>query len=112
MRAGRSAPRLSFARDPALLAAFARRPVPPGKFLETRFMRPGGITQDALARQIGVSRRRVNELVRGRRAITPDTAIRLALFFRTDPSLWINLQTAWDMHQAWRAFRSGKPAGG
>lgn len=68
-------------------------------------MRPSGITQEALARALGVSRRRVNELVRGRRAITPDTAIRLALFFHTDAALWIGLQTAWDMHQAWRTYR-------
>ncbi|MBL8492840.1 MAG: HigA family addiction module antidote protein [Rhodocyclaceae bacterium] len=83
----------------------ARRPVSPGHFLESRFMQPAGITQDALARAMGVSRRRVNELIRGRRSITPDTAIRLAIFFGTDATLWIELQTAWDMHRAWRTFR-------
>jgi addiction module HigA family antidote len=75
-------------------------------------MRPSGITQEALARALGISRRRVNELVRGRRAITPDTAIRLALHFRTDAGLWIGLQTAWDMHLAWRAYRQMKATPG
>jgi addiction module HigA family antidote len=92
-------------RGTAVLMRSARRPVHPGRFLESRFMQPGGITQDALARAMGVSRRRVNELIRGRRSITPDTAIRLALFFGTDATLWIELQMAWDMHRAWRTFR-------
>jgi addiction module HigA family antidote len=79
-----------------------RTPVHPGYFLESRFMRPSGISQDALARALGISRRRVNELVRGRRAFTPDTAVRLGVFFRTDPRLWMVMQAAWDVHQAWR----------
>ena len=71
--------RASSYRGTAVLMRSARRPVSPGHFLESRFMQPAGITQDALARAMGVSRRRVNELIRGRRSITPDTAIRLAL---------------------------------
>jgi antitoxin HigA-1 len=105
LRAGQLVPRASLPGNSALFSRTSRRPVLPGHFLETRFMRPGGITQDALARALGVSRRRINELVRGRRAITPDTAIRLALFFQTDAALWIGLQTAWDMHLAWRTYR-------
>jgi addiction module HigA family antidote len=86
----------------------ARTPPHPGLFLDSRFLKPLGITQDALARGLGVSRRRVNELVRGRRAISADTAIRLGLFFRTGPEFWMNLQQAWDMYQAWRAWRRGE----
>jgi addiction module HigA family antidote len=88
-----------------------RTPPQPGAFLESRFLTPLGITQDALAKELGVSRRRVNELVRGRRAISADTAIRLGLYFRTGPDFWLNLQQAWDTHLAWQAWRqtSGKP---
>jgi len=68
----------------------------PGLFLDTRFLKPLNLSQDALARQIGVSRRRINEIVRGRRAITPDTAIRLGQFFGTGPEFWLSLQHTWD----------------
>ncbi len=61
-------------------------------------MQPLGITQDALARALGISRRRVNELVRGRRAITPDTALRLALLFGLEPAFWLGLQMQWDLY--------------
>lgn len=82
-------------------------PMHPGQFLDTRFMQPLRLSQEQLARALGISRRRVNELVRGRRGITPDTAIRLSLYFYTEPHFWMGLQQAWDMHQAWRAFRCG-----
>ena len=84
-----------------------RRPVHPGEFLRTRYLDPLGISQQELARKLGISRRRVNELVRGRRGMTPDTAIRLGLHFHTEPGFWMELQTAWDMHQAWQRFRDG-----
>ena len=76
-----------------------RRPHCPGHFLESRFLAPLGITQEALARALGVSRRRVNELVRGRRAITPDTALRLALLFHLEPAFWLGLQMQWDIYR-------------
>ncbi|TVO68770.1 HigA family addiction module antitoxin [Denitromonas ohlonensis] len=79
-----------------------RTPLHPGRFLESRFLRPAQISQDALARALGISRRRVNELVRGRRAFTPDTAVRLGRYFHTDPTLWMVMQSVWDVHQAWR----------
>jgi len=84
-----------------------RMPPHPGLFLESRFLKPLHISQEALASGLGVSRRRVNELVRGRRAISADTAIRLGLYFGTGPELWVNLQRAWDVYQAWRALRAG-----
>lgn len=85
------------------LPAGTRHPIHPGRFLETRFLVPAAISQDALARALGISRRRVNELVRGRRAISPDTAVRLGRFFGTDPRFWSALQAEWDTFQAMRA---------
>lgn len=100
--------RAALAARPATPAALAKRarplarraPVHPGYFLETRFLAPLHITQQALAKALGISRRRVNELIRGRRGVTADTAVRLALFFSNDPAFWMQLQTDWDLHQA------------
>jgi addiction module HigA family antidote len=78
----------------------------PGYFLETRYLKPLGLTQLELAEALGVSRRRVNELVRGRRGVTPDTALRLASYFRTGPEFWMQLQLAWDIHQTRRARKT------
>ncbi|RTL30997.1 MAG: addiction module antidote protein, HigA family [Rhodocyclaceae bacterium] len=80
-----------------------RRPLHPGLFLESRFLVPLGITQDALAKALGISRRRVNELVRGKRAVTPDTAVRLALLFQLEPAFWLGLQLQWDLYRECRA---------
>ncbi|CAL96405.1 HigA family addiction module antitoxin [Azoarcus olearius] len=85
------------------LPAGTRHPIHPGHFLETRFLIPAAISQDALARALGISRRRVNELVRGRRAISPDTAVRLGRFFGTDPRFWTALQAEWDTFEAMRS---------
>jgi addiction module HigA family antidote len=89
-------------KRPARLAVTSRRPPHPGAFLESRFLKPLHISQTELAEALGVSRRRVNELVNGRRAITPDTAVRLAMYFGNDASFWMHLQVAWDMHAAVR----------
>ena len=87
---------------PPRLALPGRMPPHPGQFLETRFLKPLGITQTELAAALGVSRRRVNELIRGRRAITPDTAVRLGIFFGNEAAFWMHLQVAWDMRAAAR----------
>ena len=87
-----------------------RTPPHPGQFLESRYLRPLGISQTELAAALGVSRRRVNELINGRRGITADTAVRLAMYFRNDAAFWMHLQVAWDMHNAVRSVR-GKRAG-
>ena len=87
---------------PARLALSSRKPPHPGEFLETRFLKPLKISQTELADALGVSRRRVNELINGRRAITPDTAVRLAMYFGNDAAFWMHLQVAWDMHVAVR----------
>jgi addiction module HigA family antidote len=92
--------------QPASLGVPARRPPHPGHFLETRFMKPLGISQTELAEALGVSRRRVNELINGKRAITPDTAVRLAMFFGNEAAFWMHLQVAWDMHSAVREVRA------
>ena len=103
-RAPAAAPR------PPRFALASRRPPHPGEFLESRFMKPLGITQTELAEALGISRRRVNEFVNGRRAITPDTAVRLALYFGNDAVFWMHLQVAWDMRNAVRSVQARKPA--
>lgn len=89
-------------RRPARLALASRKPPQPGEFLETRFLKPLHITQSELAKALGVSRRRVNELINGRRAITPDTAVRLAAYFGNDAASWMHLQVAWEIYAAMR----------
>lgn len=101
VQAGRSAALPALAKRAAAARPLARRaPVHPGYFLETRFLKPLRITQQALAKALGISRRRVNELIRGRRGITADTAVRLSLFFSNEATFWMQLQTDWDLHQA------------
>jgi len=92
--------------QPGTLGVSARRPPHPGQFLETRFLQPLGISQTELAEALGVSRRRINELINGRRSITPDTAVRLALYFGNEAAFWMHLQVAWDMHSAVREVRA------
>ena len=64
------------------------------------FLEPMGISQVELARAIRVPYQRVNELINGRRGVTPGTALRLAKFFGTTPSFWMNLQQRWDLYRA------------
>lgn len=93
--------RASTAQGRGALRLTARRtPVHPGHFLESRCLKPLAITQQGLAGALGISRRRVNELIRGHRGITADTAVRLALFFGNDAAFWMQLQTDWDLHLA------------
>lgn len=80
-----------------------RPPTHPGEMLRTEFLEPLGITQTELAKRIGVSYVRVNELVNGKRGITPDTALRLSRFFRMSVEFWLNGQLEWDM---WHALHS------
>jgi len=80
--------------------ASRRTPVHPGYFLDTRFLKPLGITQQGLATALGISRRRVNELIRGHRGITADTAVRLARYFGNEATFWMQLQCDWDLHEA------------
>ena len=69
----------------------------PGVILLKEFLEPMGITQKALATHIGVSIQRVNEIVRGKRGVSPDTAWLLSKAFETSPEFWLNLQTTHDL---------------
>jgi len=72
-------------------------PVHPGEILKYDFMEPFGLSSNALARAIGVTPARVNEIVRERRGITAETALRLAKYFKTDPQSWMNLQDQYEL---------------
>jgi len=72
-------------------------PVHPGEVLNEDFLRPLGLTQYRLAKGLSVPPRRINEIVHGKRAITADTALRLARFFGTSERFWLNLQTGYDV---------------
>ena len=78
-------------------------PTHPGEMLLEEFLSPMGLTQRELADGIRVPYQRVNELVNGRRGLTPATALRLAKFFGTTPDLWMNLQLRWDLYHAQEA---------
>jgi addiction module HigA family antidote len=80
-----------------------RPPTHPGVMLLEEFLRPLGLTQTELAERIRVSYPRVNEIVNGKRGITPDTALRLAKLFGTTPEFWLNGQRNWDLWHAMHA---------
>jgi addiction module HigA family antidote len=72
----------------------------PGEMLREEFLIPLGITQNALALKIRVPATRIGEIIHGKRAITPDTALRLARFFGNSPEFWLNLQQMHDLSKA------------
>ena len=74
-----------------------RAPTHPGEMLLEEFLTPMDLSQRDLAERIHVPYQRVNELVNGRRGITPSTALRLAKFFGISPDFWMNLQLRWDL---------------
>ena len=80
-----------------------REPTHPGDMLLEEFLTPMGLTQSELAAGIRVPYQRVNELVNGRRGITPSTALRLAKFFGNSEGFWMNLQLRWDLYRARRS---------
>src|SRR5689334_3879144 len=75
-------------------------PIPPGETLREDFLKPLGLTPNRLAVELMVPSTRINDIVRGKRAITADTALRLARFFGTTPQFWINLQSNYDLEVA------------
>ena len=77
-------------------------PITPGEVLLEEFLRPLGVSQNKLGRDIGVPITRINEIVNGKRAITPDTALRLAGYFGTSLEVWLNLQQQFDLESARR----------
>jgi addiction module HigA family antidote len=76
------------------------RPIHPGEILREEFLIPLGMTANALAMKLHVPAPRINDIVRERRAITPDTALRLARYFDTTAQFWLNLQTSFDLRHA------------
>ena len=88
-------------------------PVHPGEVLKHDFMKPFGLSATALAEAIGVTPARISEIVRGRRGITAETALRLARYFNTDARSWMNLQDRYELEIAERdksdALRAIRP---
>lgn len=82
-------------------------PTHPGEMLLKEFLEPLGITQTELAQRLGVSYPRVNELIHGKRGVTPDTALRLERLLGMEAQFWLNLQLAWDLYHVKNA-RAGK----
>ncbi len=78
----------------------------PGEILKQDWLESLGLSEYALAKAIGVPPRRINEIVKGLRGITPDTALRLATFFGTDAQSWLNLQSHYDIEVAREALAS------
>ncbi|MEW6221582.1 MAG: HigA family addiction module antitoxin, partial [Thermodesulfobacteriota bacterium] len=79
-------------------------PIHPGEILRAEFLEPLGISQYRLAKDLGVAARRINDIVRGRRAITADTALRLGRYFNMEAQFWLNLQSHYDMEVALEAL--------
>ena len=75
-------------------------PIHPGEILLEEFLNPLGISQNKLGRELGIPAQRINEIVRGKRAISVDTALRLARYFGTTPQFWLNLQMRYDIETA------------
>jgi addiction module HigA family antidote len=73
--------------------------ITPGEILDAEFLKPMGLTQYQVAKDIGAPPRRINEIVSGRRAITADTALRLGRYFGLSPQFWLNLQSHYDLEQ-------------
>ena len=85
-------------------------PVHPGEILLEEFMEPLGVTQYRLAKETNVPPRRINEIVQGRRAVTADTALRLAKYFGTSEMFWLNLQARYDLDVQRQKVGSGLAA--
>jgi len=79
------------------MAMKRQAPVHPGEVLFEEFLKPLGVTQYRIARDISVPPRRINQIVHGKRAVTADTALRLARYFGTSERFWLNLQARFDL---------------
>lgn len=77
-----------------------KNPFHPGEILLEEFLKPAGMNQTALAEKLGWTRTRLNELIRGKRGITADSALDLAKAFGTSPKLWMNFQATYDLNRA------------
>ena len=81
-------------RDPKWLGPA----IHPGEILLEEFLKPLGVQQAEAAKRLGISANRLNEVVRGKRRITVDTAVRLSQMLKTSPQFWVRLQADWDLH--------------
>jgi|SRR6185437_12351550 len=106
----KSKSRITTKRAPAASRSLVKRRLPtaapptaPGEMLLEEFLTPLGISQSAFAIRLGVSFPRLNKIIRGKRAVTPDTALRLAQVTGMSADLWLGLQSDWDL---WHALRS------
>jgi addiction module HigA family antidote len=79
-------------------------PVSPGQVLHAEFLEPLQISASALARAIGVPRNRLTGIIKGKRAVTADTALRLGIYFGTSPEFWLSLQASYDLKRIRRAI--------
>ncbi len=79
------------------MAAKKLKPIHPGEVLQEEFMTPLGLSQNRIARDLGVPPRRINEIVQCKRRVTADTALRLARYFKMSPEFWMYLQTDYDL---------------
>ncbi|MDP2399360.1 MAG: HigA family addiction module antitoxin [Burkholderiales bacterium] len=84
------------------MAAKLLDPIPPGEILYEEFMKPLGVSINALAREIAVPPNRISDIVNGKRSITADTALRLGKYFRVSPETWLGLQADYDLRVAKR----------
>jgi addiction module HigA family antidote len=82
------------------------RPTHPGEMLQEDFLGDYGLTAASLAEALGVSRQTIHELLRGRRAVSPEMALRLARLFGNTPEFWLNAQRAVDLHDAARSLKA------
>ncbi len=85
-----------------------RPPTHPGEMLRAEFLEPLEITQTAFAAHLGVSFPRLNEIIKGRRSVTPDTALRLAQVLGMPADFWLGLQSDWDLWHAMRGESAGE----
>jgi len=79
------------------MSAKRLQPIHPGEILREEFLEPMGISQYRLAKDISVDPRRINAIIQGKRAVTADTALRLARYFDTSERFWLNLQAQYDL---------------
>ncbi len=83
-----------------------KNPFHPGEILLEEFLEPMELTQAAFAQKLGWTKAKLNELIKGKRGITADSALDLAKELKTSPKLWMNLQATWDLDQAIKARKS------
>lgn len=86
-----------------------KKPTHPGEFIRHDILLEFNLTQQKLAQALGVSRRTINEIIKGKRAITADMALRLGKFTKTSPETWLNLQNTVNLWEALHSPRSTKP---